>query len=669
MEKGSQMITNCRHLSLFLALALLIVPVAGAMTFHVSPTGNDAWSGRLGEPNADKSDGPLATVVGARDAVRKLKAQGPLTEPVDVVIQTGVYTQADTLAFTAEDSGTEQFPVTYSAAQGAKPIISGGRAITGWTKGEGSLWTSQIPDAASGAWYFHQLFVNGRRAVRARTPNNDYLHIAGPIDPLTDREKARQDPAAKSGFRFTAGDVKKWDGWEDANVWLYHSWTSSLHWIKEIDEAGGILRFVAGSGWPVGYWDAHARYFVDNLREALDMPGEWFAAQGKCAEYINFRGLSFQHADWILDPAAVNDGQGAAFQSDASIMLQGARNIGFEQCEVAHVGTYAMWFRTGTKDCRMMQCEVHDLGTGALRIGETGDAKTPADAVEGMLVENCWLHDGGHVFPAGHGVWIGKSSYNRVRHCEVADFYYSAFAIGWSWGYAPSSAHHNVVEYCHIHDLGKGQLSDMGAIYTLGISPGTRLTNNVIHDIYSYDYGGWGLYNDEGSTHVLLQDNIVYNTKTGGYHQHYGKENEVRNNIFAFSKQGNIIRSREEEHTSFLFEGNIVLVDNGTVLGSNWNNDKFRMNNNVYWDVNGNELKFSKWTFDEWKAKGHDEFSLVADPFFVDAKNFDFRLKPDSPAFRLGFKEIDTSKVGLYGPPEWTEPPKNVKREPVLLHE
>ncbi len=695
---------NVIPVSAVIAIACLTLSLAcaDAATFYVAPNGNDKWSGKLKQPNAAQTDGPLASLAGARDAIRKLKAQAGLTAPVDVIIADGTYELAETFALTPADSGTDACPITYAAAPGAKPVITGGRRITGWRKGEGNLWEADVPGVREGEWYFHQLFVNGKRAVRARTPNEGYLHIAGPIKPLGDRKKARGDSSTKMGFRFKPGDVKQWDNMDDVNVFLYHSWTSSLHWIKDVDLDENILRFVARSGWPVAYWDAKQRYHLENYFEALDSPGEWYLNRktgvlhywpregegmaqadvwaprlgillraegeselGLTVEHINFKGLSFQHADWLVKKTDVNDGQGAAFQKDAAVMLRGARKIRFEQCEIAHVGMYAIWFRQGSKDNTLMQCHIHDLGSGGIRIGETSSPRNEAQAAERTWIENSWIHDGGHVFPAGHGVWIGRSSYNTVRRCEISDFYYSGFGIGWSWGYAASSAHHNVVEYCHIHDLGKGVLSDMGAIYTLGVSPGTRLTNNVMHDVYSYSYGGWGLYNDEGSTGIVMENNIVYNTKSGGYHQHYGKENVLRNNVFAFSKEAEIIRSREEEHLSFTFERNIVLVDNGEPLGGRWTNDNYKMDHNVYWDINGNEMEFADYAFDEWQAKGHDKGSIIADPLFVDAKGYDFQLKPGSPAYKLGFKDIDTSQVGLYGSPEWTDPPKRIKRPPV----
>jgi hypothetical protein len=284
-------------------------------------------------------------------------------------------------------------------------------------------------------------------------------------------------------------------------------------------------------------------------------------------------------------------------------------------------------------------------------------------------VENCFLHDGGKVFHAGIGVWIGRSSHNLVRHNEICDLLYTGVSVGWSWGYATTTAHHNTIERNHIHHLGWGQLSDLGGIYTLGDSPGTVLRANLIHDVLSYSYGGWGLYTDEGSTGIVLEDNIVYRVKDGAFHQHYGKENIVRNNVLSLSAtRGQIIRSREESHRSFTLERNIVYYAQADLLGGNWKNGQYLLDSNLYWNASGKPVAFPGGLgLAQWQEKGQDRRSRTADPKFVDPSKGDFRLQPGSPALQIGFRPIDTGQIGLVGPKDWVDLPKRVARPAMKL--
>jgi parallel beta-helix repeat protein len=187
----------------------------------------------------------------------------------------------------------------------------------------------------------------------------------------------------------------------------------------------------------------------------------------------------------------------------------------------------------------------------------------------------------------------------------------------------------------------------MGGIYTMGQSQGTIIRYNLIHDILSHGYGGWGIYTDEGSTGILIENNVVYRTKTGGFHQHYGKENIIRNNVFAFAKVGQIQRTRMEPHLSFTFDHNIVYWTEGPTLHGNWKDDKYKFDYNVYWDASGKPVEFAGKSFADWQKAGQDEHSVIADPLFVDLQKGDFALQPDSPALKAGFKPIDLTGVGI----------------------
>src|SRR5215213_4979126 len=106
--------------------------------FYVSPAGNDRSSGRLAEVNADKSDGPFATLARARDVVRNIKRRngGRLPEPVTIFLRGGTFVLTEPLVLTPEDSGTESSPVTIAAFNEEVPVLSGGRRLGPWTKGD-----------------------------------------------------------------------------------------------------------------------------------------------------------------------------------------------------------------------------------------------------------------------------------------------------------------------------------------------------------------------------------------------------------------------------------------------------------------------------------------------------------------------------------------------------
>jgi parallel beta-helix repeat protein len=200
-----------------------------------------------------------------------------------------------------------------------------------------------------------------------------------------------------------------------------------------------------------------------------------------------------------------------------------------------------------------------------------------------------------------------------------------------------------------MHDIGQGQLSDMGGIYTLGVQPGTILRGNRIHDVSDFIYGGWGLYTDEGSSGIVLESNIVYRCQSAGFHQHYGASNLLYNNIFALNRDCQLMRTRAEAHLSFTFTNNIVYFNSGNLLGGNWEGEGFEMRHNIYFDTRvspshpplDGALKFA-----DWRARGQDIQSLFTDPLFVAPLKGDFRLQRASPARPFGFHPFDLRDAG-----------------------
>ena len=698
-----------RTATLLSAIGILCISYgrAAGPVYYVAPDGNDAWSGTLPQANEAKSDGPLATLPRARDEIRRLKAHGGPAEPVTVLLRGGTYRTTETILFTPQDSGTQQAPVTYAAYPGEKPVLSGGRPITGWRKGEQALWTVRIPDVEKGHWYFHQLFVNGQRRTRARTPNQGYLYTAGILAPFDRSKWYASDIEAKKGFIFRDNDIRRWNRFDDALVVIYHSWTTSTHFITELDPEKRSVKLAPVSRWPIGYWwEYNTRYHLENILEALDEPGEWYLDRGtgvlhywpmpgedmikaeviapvvrqtllhfrgdpaadRFVEHLRFQGISLQHTDCHLAPDMPLDQQGAT-ERLPMIAAEGLRHSVLENCELAHAGENGLWLDSGCSNNVIRQCHIHDLGGSGVFIGPKQYRDAPQMLVERNTLDNNFVHDGSHLFRGSQGVWIGKSSYNQVTHNEICDFHHLGISVGHSWGYAPSTAHHNQIELNHVHHICNGYFSDGGGIYTLGISPGTVIRGNVVHDVVPTPLmpdGGTGIYHDEGSTGILDENNLVYRVGIP-FHQHYGRENVARNNIFAFALKSPVSCARAEEHLSYTFEGNIVLSSGGQAASDRYSplRCKTEFGRNLYWDISGKEPSFSGVSFAEWQASGRDRDSRIADPQFYDAENDDFRLKPSSPALAMGFQPIDTGKAGLYGDEAWVAMPSKIQREPL----
>ena len=153
-------------------LCLLAACNVRAADFCVATDGNDAWSGKLTSPNRSRSDGPFATIERARDAVRKQKKTAA-TETFTVYVRGGVYPLARTLRFSAEDSGTPAAPVVYRAFKNEKPVLLGGRQITGFVPDKGEILKADLASQGLKGVFFRQLLFDGKRQPLARWPNFD----------------------------------------------------------------------------------------------------------------------------------------------------------------------------------------------------------------------------------------------------------------------------------------------------------------------------------------------------------------------------------------------------------------------------------------------------------------------------------------------------------------
>lgn len=681
--------------------------------FFVSPDGNDRWSGRLAAPNKSRANGPFATIERARKAVRALRQNGALPRAARVELRGGIYELPKPLVFDAMDSGSPapadewgrvtgpSRDVTYSAYRDEKPVLSGGRRITGWraTTVNGRVaWVAHVPEVAAGRWNFTQLWVNGQRAHRPRLPRQGLFRIESLLGTVVWKGSVHKVLfTGQDRFRFAPGDLLNWRNVRDIEFVALHYWIESRAPFDRINTATREARLQWKSRMRLtdDHTDKGAQYYVENVFEALEHPGEWYldrpsgqltylprsgeniktaeivaprlpqlvilrgdAARGKPVEYMHFEGLTFSHSEWTPGGEALTASAQAACHIPGALSFRHARNCVVRHCAIEHVGSYGVECTEGCSDVQLAGNRIADLAGGGVKIwhtlppgtssrAETDGVAAPCLSCRRISVSDNEIADGGHRWRQAVGVLIGKCGGNQVLHNHIHDFDYTGISVGWTWGYAEGNAYGNIIEHNHIHHIGRGVLSDMGAIYLLGVSPGTRIRYNLIHDVESRGYGGWGIYTDEGSSFILIENNVVYRTKSAGFHQHYGRENLVRNNIFALGREEQFTRSRLEPHSSFTLTGNIFYFDaGGKVATGDWTDLRAVVDRNLYFNARGKPLEFAGGTFRQWQRRGMDRHSLVANPLFVAPQRGDFRLKRGSPAAKIGFVPIDVSDVG-----------------------
>ncbi|MEF8809859.1 MAG: right-handed parallel beta-helix repeat-containing protein [Bacteroidales bacterium] len=666
---------------ILLVLTVFFISCGTENEIHVSPDGDDSSAGN--------EEAPLKTLGKAQDELKDRLSemkQGTLR----VLLHDGTYTLQKPLTFNEDFGGHKNIEIIWQAVQGAEPVISGAKSMKLET-------TTEICSLSfSGPKELFDLYVNGKRARRARTPDSGFFRFENVEEEIIEKGDGRVPEKAEQQLFFpekATADLLdlSFPKLQDVRFHAFFKWDNTIRYLSGKSEKAGVFK-TRGTGMkPWNPMKEGTRFFLENYKDALDAPGEWYASKsnGQSKLYyipkeeekgqnlnfnipvtdkllvikgtpeekvknITFEGIRFHHSNYNLPRSGFEPAQ-AANTIGAALEIDHAENIVFEDCEIAHTGQHGIWFRKGTNDCVMKRCYVHDLGAGGVRIGDTQIPEDSSNLTENIQVENCIIQGGGYNFPSGVGVWIGQSGNNRILHNDIGNFRYSGVSVGWVWGYSHSPAKYNKIKYNRIHHIGWALLSDMAGVYTLGKSEGTQINNNVVHDIHAYSYGGWGLYTDEGSSDITMKNNLVYNTKTGGFHQHYGRENNITNNIFAFADMYQVQATRVEDHRSFTFENNIVVGREGEMLAGPWKEIGVKMDSNCYWYNERKSFDFVGLSFEKWKARtGHDQNSIIADPGTINTNEGTFTLN-DGISEKIGFVPFDPEEAGVYGSAEWKE--------------
>ena len=644
--------------------------------------GKDTWAGKRPDPGED--DGPFATVARAREAVRALLKTLDRPRPVRVVLRAGTYYLDAPLEFGPEDSGSRDAPVVYAAAPGEKVTLSGGRRLQGGRWGEVNghkAWTVDIPEVKAGSWRFRQLFVDGGRRPRTRLPKEGEYRIESLPGYTGDflRSPTRR-------FVYAAGDiVPDWRNLRDVEVVGITKWLDNRLPIEGVDAKSRTVSFDRPSLFALLSGDKPGPYWVENVVEALDTPGQWYLdrPQGilyylprpgeemRSAEIIaprlsrvirvvgrdgapvhdlRFEGLTFAHTEW-QPPADYASSLQAGIEVPGALLFDYAERCVVTGGGIEHIGNYGVEVGVGCSDIEISRNRITDIGAGAVRIGHFFSWETDGSGrlTERGILRKAAMPNGPHsrritvadneiahlgrFTPEAVGVFVGDNAECQIVHNHIHDLFYSGISVGSVQDFGPCEATGNVVEYNHIHDIGQGMLSDLAGIYTCS-TPRSRIAFNVVHDVTRRDYGGWGIYPDEGAHDLLIRQNLVYRCQDGALFAHHNRDITAESNIFAFNPGAQIERGGIGGF-ELACRRNLIYYAEGKAVGDygseHAGRDVCTFDRNLYWNASGKPVLFGTMSFAEWQATGQDRDSRVADPLFLAPAKGDFRLRPGFP--------------------------------------
>jgi len=432
--------------------------------------------------------------------------------------------------------------------------------------------------------------------------------------------------------------------------------------------------------------------------------------QASGVKNIVFQGIQFSYDNYVV-PDAGQPAVSFASNIPAAISCMNCSNVVFDGDAFAHLGNWAVEFvgsSTPGIGNQVVNSALYDLGTGAIRIGQTpcrgagatcpNGADSDANVSQFNTISGNVMFGGQRMLAGGIGLapWIGNSHHNTVQHNSIFDWYSGGIGVGATLNNppsAPSFSHDNNIAFNDIHDIGQGVTSDMGCFHAATANTnGNVFSNNTCHDVTQDPtgpgYGGQGIYLDQGSSNWRITNNLVYRTTESTIYLNNpsGMQNNIiSNNILAFGARALFKKGGDENLHAFTASQNIFYFDKGNSHGgiqfeglrslwscgqtacasiSNFNQNLYfntarnlATNPDAFFTTDGNSTQFNPsckgqglgCSFAQWQALGEDMLSVVQDPLFNGpsfAKGDDYTFQAGSPIAKITFTPFDSSQNG-----------------------
>lgn len=547
----------------------------------------------------------------------------------------------------------------------------GGLAIDAFVLCDDAEWKptgAEIPQADPGR---HRLVVQAEDCRSADAPQM-YVALIG--------DDAAME-VGKDTLPYAPGTVKpSWALAPDAEVHVFPGRGCRTHKaitrLAKLDEAARTI-VIAGPECTVPKVIGD-RYFVENILEELDSPGEWnldreagllyywpqaepleksvvlapvlgtvFEFRGDAAGKelltdVRLVGLTIRDTDYSPDDRC---GGSAAQEKPGTVYLRGAQRCAVQNCRFLNNGRYAVSFVGGRENT---------ITGNDMAFAAEGGIVLRSSAAN--VVSDNHIHDCGLVYKHVGGVYLEEAgaSDNVVAHNLIHDM--SRYGIS-----LKEAGARNIIEYNEVYNCNL-ETYDTGGIEVTQNDRQFRsqsvIRYNRVHDTVGYSslmgYGMFdsrGIYLDSFAGGYTVSHNIVYRNSAGGVFVQGGKDNRIFNNIIANNGGPQYLNPNFQQHCSGLEFTRNVVGYGSPQMSLMWvysGGEKVtRFDDNVYFHPLGDLCYPVANRLAAWQRAGHDLHSVMADPQFVAPEKDDYSLQPGSPALKLGFEPIDAGQIGL----------------------
>ena len=664
---------------------------AGAMTAHagitelyVATNGNDGWSGRVVQPNAQDQDGPFATLERARDEIRKLKSRNALPPGgIRVLVGGGIYALDKTLTFTTEDSGKTESPIVYQAVPGQSVRILGGRVLRGFVPVTDASVVKRLDESARGkvmqadlraqgvtsygtaAGGGLELFFHEQPMPVSRWPNQGFVKIVEVLG-KTPVDVRGTKGTVEGIFRYAGDRPRRWVDERDAWVhgYWFWDWSDQRQKVHSINPDQSLIEIEPpyhNYGYRKGQW-----FYAYNLLSEIDQPGEWYLDRTTGILYF-WPPEPLEKATAMVSvlPTLVSlknvshvTLRGFVFEAtrDTALVISGGTSNRVAGCTIRNVGSSALSISGGSGN-GVVGCDIYQCGSGGVSL-DGGDRKTLRPA--GHYADNNHIHHYGRwrpMYSAGislHGVG------NRATHNLIDNAPHQAISFG---------GNDQVIEFNEIHSVCH-ESNDAGAVYSGRdwTMRGTVIRHNYFHDITGFENRGCvGVYLDDMYCGTEISGNVFYRVTQAAFIGG-GRDCTIENNVFVDCRPAVHVDARalgwaKYHADEWVKEGR----EKHTLSGISYQEPPYRDRYPILvqilednpWAPKGNVIARNicvggKWDDIEAKARPLITFAdnqLEGDPGFVDAANHNFQLRDGAAAFQKGFKRIPVEQIGLYADP------------------